>query len=262
MNVQIHGRLPGDLEEIRYHRTSDYPGFYKHAFTTPTDIFALTDGGLLIRPRGGSMRKLWLDNPRRHGHRHHHRHHRHNPFLAAYNPGITAVLKSYASVPYMTAALSGGAGFAVTFLSYKALFSLTALGTYGVDQTWTGILVRLLGRIGVAAVGGAVLSRFLPGHNRMAYIGGATAYVGLATALEAGGYQVTIGAAGGAPLVSVLPTSLQPATAVAGVDGVDAYMQRRSRPRGVRGTSAFLTMRGGGMGLHPSRLYTNRLSPS
>jgi hypothetical protein len=274
ISATIHGRLPGRLEQIRYHRTADHPGNYKHDFTTPTDIFALEDGGLLIRPRtsaGGLMGtpKLWLDNPRHH--KHHGRRHRHNPYLAAYNPHAMALLKAYASAHYATAALSGAAGFGATYLGYKALFSLTTLASYGADPGWSGILVRTVGRGLVAVAGDLALARFMGGHhNRVAYIAGAAAYVGLSGALEATGYQVTVGAPGGAPLVTLLPASLAPGATVAGdlsgTDGLDAIIRRTpGRPRGGRvagelGLGAFINSRG--LGLHPSRMYQNRLTPA
>lgn len=249
---QIHGRFPARLEEIRYERTADHPGWYKHRFTSPTDIYALTDGGLLIRPRnpGGPMGtpKLWLDNPRRGGRRR-------NPYLAAYNPGVMTLARSYASLPYLMAAASGAAGFGTTFLGYKALFSLTALSSYGLDPSYTGIAVRALGRTAVAALGDFALVRFFNGHNRMAYIGGAAAYVGLATLLEALGYHITVGA--GQPLVSLLPASLQPAVSVAGAAG---YLT----PTHVAGAGAYVArgqLRGATLGAHPGRMYANRLSP-
>ncbi len=258
----IHGRFPARLEEIRYRRTADHPGWYKHGFTSATDMFALTDGGLLIRPRnpGGFMGtpRLWLDNrPRKHHKKHHHGHH-HNPYLAAYNPSVMALAKSYVSMPAAMTYASGAAGFAGTYLGYKALFSLTALSTYGADPGYTGVIVRTLGRIAIAAAGNVALARFVAGHNRMAYIGGSAAYIGLALILEALGYQVTVGA--GQPLVTLLPAALQPTTTVA---GVDAFVQR---PRRVAGMDAFVQRRltGGfsGLGMHPSKMYANRLSPA
>jgi len=290
----IHGRLPGVMTEWRYRRTSDRPGFYKHVWESPTDTYALDGGGLLTlpKPQGGPMAtRLWLDNPRhrcshcggghmtkhhdnwvaRGGSHHHTSMHRglfrggshyHNPYLAAYNPAPLALLRSYVSLPYLQATLSGAGGFGLTYLGYKVLFGfVTPLATYAADPGWTGILVRAGGRLVVAAVGDFALVRFFSGHNRIAYIGGAAAYIGLASLLEALGYQVTVGS--GAPLVSVLPAALQPASSIA---GVDAFIHtQRQRPRaiaGAAGAGAFVQVARRGLGLHPSRMYTNRLSPA
>lgn len=243
---QVHGIVPGTLEEIRYWRTKDHPGPYKHPFRSSARILALEDGRLLIEPKEeGTM--LWLDNPQRHhgkhqgGHRHNDpdpsRRHHHNPYLAAFNPGVVQAVRGVFTQQYAMAALSGSAGFGVTYLGYKALFSLTALSNYGSGMDWTSILVRALGRLGVAAVGDSLLMRFFAGHNRLAYAGGAAAYVGAATLLEATGYQVAIGAPGGAPLASVLPAALQSQASVAGagyyinapadhIPGIGSYVRR------------------------------------
>jgi hypothetical protein len=272
VHATIHGRLPASVEQIRYRRTSDHPGYYKHDFSTPTDVFALEDGGLLIQPRtsGGPMppSKLWLDNPRRKHHRHHHRR---NPYLAAYNPHATAMLKHYFSFPYAKTAASGAAGFAASYLGYKVVGSLTFLSTYAADPGYGGILARLGIRVAAAALGDYLLARFMPGHHsRVAYIGGAAAYVGLATALEAGGYTITVGAPGGVPLASVLPASLVNAT-IAGDLG--AYMRPRAAgrrsARAINGVDAFLygdmgayvAPAMGGLEARVQSLFTNPLLP-
>lgn len=286
----VHGTLPARLEEIRYYRTRDYPGYYKHPFEQKASIHAMEDGNLLITPIGGNPMSLWLDNPRRHhkhndpGHRRHrhnrrrhsyNRRHRHNPYLAAFNPRrgglMGGTIGHYVSVPYWTAVASGGAGFGITYLGYKVLFGFTALQSYGADPGYAGVAVRALGRIVVAALGDMFLARFFAGHNRMAYLGGASAYVGLSTGLELLGYDVTIGAPGGVPLQSILPAALQPATAIAGaMDGTGAFVRNargaalpNSRFMALRGTGAFLQRnRLSGLGLTPQRLYHNALSPA
>lgn len=59
---KVAGRIPGELEEIRYERTGKHRGPYKHKFDTPAVIHTMVDGSLWIRPKRRGQR-LWVDLP-------------------------------------------------------------------------------------------------------------------------------------------------------------------------------------------------------
>jgi hypothetical protein len=48
---RVVGRIPGTLDEIRYHRTGRHRGPYKHSFKTPATIHLVNNGGLYILPK-------------------------------------------------------------------------------------------------------------------------------------------------------------------------------------------------------------------
>ncbi len=56
--LRVVGSIPGRLEEIRYRRTGRHAGLYKHVFRSKAVIFGLSNGGLLILPKG--TKKLWI----------------------------------------------------------------------------------------------------------------------------------------------------------------------------------------------------------
>jgi hypothetical protein len=60
--ARITGKIPGTLEEIRYERTGQHRGPYKHKFGSAANIYTMADGSLWVRPRRRGA-KLWVDLP-------------------------------------------------------------------------------------------------------------------------------------------------------------------------------------------------------
>lgn len=63
--VKVLGEIPGQIESIEYERTGKHPGDYQHVFDSPSKMFALSDGSILISPEDEDI-NLWLEgNPKK-----------------------------------------------------------------------------------------------------------------------------------------------------------------------------------------------------
>lgn len=63
--LEIIGIIPGQIERIEYRRTGKYPGGYQHTFQNDSQMYALSDGSLLIRPKDGHENLFLKANPQK-----------------------------------------------------------------------------------------------------------------------------------------------------------------------------------------------------
>lgn len=286
-HLGIIGRLPGLLEEIRYHRwPGSKSGWYKHPFRTPSRIYGLSDGGLYIKPLRRGAGPLftpeqggWLENApgctggmRRHSlnellalynrprgkgghmakHHKHHRHHRHNPDV------MTAAWRRPGSFAMEAVATLGGAYGVVTIGNWVGTFVpsiIAGSGYMGTDMT------SKLIRLGVRGLTGWGLDRFVAGSlgpsNRSAFRVGIVLGVGASALLDFlnSSFSMGVGDVAQTPM-GILRN--------VGLAGVDAYSQVPMR--GVRGLDAYSqialrSVRGVGRGpgianrLYPVNMY-------
>ncbi len=62
--VEILGEIPGQIERIEYERTGKHPGSFQHTFDSPSTMYALSNGSVLISSENNIP--LWLEgNPKK-----------------------------------------------------------------------------------------------------------------------------------------------------------------------------------------------------